>query len=59
LFPLSDAYLSNDDHRFYSVSPDGQRFLMVRFLQVNPGENVSGSDIVLIENWLAELEQRN
>ncbi len=59
LFPLSDDYLSNDNHRFYSVSPDGQRFLMIRYLPVELGENVSGRDLVLMENWLAEIDQRD
>jgi hypothetical protein len=34
----------------YTVSPDGQRFLMVR-----EGEASQQSELVLAENWLQQL----
>jgi hypothetical protein len=37
----------------YDVSPDGQRFLMIRELREGPAE-----EIVIAENWLAELQAR-
>jgi serine/threonine-protein kinase len=55
LFPLSDAYLWNDDHRYYGVTPDDQQFLFLR------SDNVFSADelqaIVLVENWFEELQR--
>ena len=58
LFPLTDAYLANDDNRFYAVSPDGQRFLMIRYLQVEINEDMAARPLILMENWYSELGRR-
>ena len=53
LFDAS-AYWSNDDNRFYAVSPDDQRFLM---LQPTPDTGVGGpGGWVLVENIIPELQ---
>ena len=41
-------------HRGYDVTPDGQRFLMVREV---PQQPASVSQIVLVQNWLEELKR--
>jgi hypothetical protein len=40
--------------RGYDVTPDGQRFLMVREVPQQPGRV---SQIVLVQNWLEELKR--
>ena len=40
--------------RGYDVTPDGQRFLMVREAPQQPGRV---SQIVLVQNWLGELRR--
>jgi eukaryotic-like serine/threonine-protein kinase len=41
--------------RPYDVSPDGQRFLMVKQKDRAP---ISASQMILVQNWLAELKAR-
>jgi len=55
LFPLSDQYVSNDDHRYYGVTPDDQRFLFLRSEVGSLSADIEA--IVLIENWFEELKQ--
>jgi hypothetical protein len=52
LFPVN-AYRAAINRQQYDVSPDGQRFLMIRDL----GGNASGS-VVYVENWLEELKAK-
>jgi hypothetical protein len=40
--------------RGYDVTPDGQRFLMVREV---PQQRVRVSQMVLVQNWLEELKR--
>ncbi len=58
LFSLSDAYLWNDDSRYYAVSPDDRRFLLVRYVQMPELEDFRAGSLVLMENWYSELRQR-
>jgi len=46
LFPVA-AHLSARNRARYDVSPDGQRFLMIR--------SSSASQVNYVENWLSEL----
>ncbi len=39
--------------RVYDISPDGERFLMIR--QRTAEE--TGTDIILVENWVEELKR--
>ncbi len=41
--------------RPYDVSPDGQRFLMVKQKDRAP---ISASQMILVQNWLEELKAR-
>jgi hypothetical protein len=44
------SFLSDGVYRQYDISPDDQRFLMIRSLPA------SGADkLIVVENWLAEL----
>jgi serine/threonine-protein kinase len=52
LFEASDYY-SYAFHPQYDVTPDGERFVMIRFRAV--GE---AGDLVVVENWLQELTAR-
>jgi Tol biopolymer transport system component len=50
LFNARD-YLVGASHRFWDISRDDQRFLMVR-----PKEGAAGQMIVVVENWFEELK---
>ncbi len=52
LFPLTD-YREARNRQQYDVSPDGQRFLMIRKLT---GDDAAA--VVLAEHWFAELEAK-
>ena len=41
--------------RGYDVTPDGQRFLMVRPVDLPPEP---ATELVLVENWFEELKAR-
>ena len=40
--------------RMYDVSPDGQRFLMIKAGDAQPG---SSGELVVVQNWLEELKE--
>ena len=40
--------------RWYDVSPDGQRFLMIKQAA---GADGGGNDVILVQNWFEELER--
>ena len=42
-------------HRYYDVSADDQRFVMVRRLQ--SADRSDEPDLILAENWFVELEE--
>jgi hypothetical protein len=41
---------------FYDVSPDGQRFLMIKLNEQTPSSSVT--QIVVVQNWFEELKRR-
>ena len=45
--------LANYSVANYDVSPDGRRFVMVK-----PDESVSSGQVVLVQNWVGEMERR-
>ena len=52
LFPAS-AFLSDNTHRQYDVTPDDRRFVFARFVGGQPAPGVA--KLIMVENWLAEL----
>jgi serine/threonine-protein kinase len=54
LFPWSDLLMANPDHRFYQIGSHDRQFLFFRFAPDVGGE--AGS-LVLVENWLDEIEK--
>ena len=42
---------------FYDVSPDSQRFLMVKGLFDLTDDDDGESKIIIVENWFSELER--
>ena len=46
-------YLDSDGHPMYDVSPDDQRFVMLRIEDAD-----SGTELILVENWAGELRER-
>ena len=40
------AYIQNDDHRYYDVSPDGERFFMVDY-----GAAGGAGDLIMVTNF--------
>ena len=53
LFSMAD-YLSGAGHPMYDVSPDDQRFVMLRV----GGSGDGDSELILVENWAQELMGR-
>jgi hypothetical protein len=52
---LNGHYFAGLVGRTYDLSPDGQRFLMVK----TTGHSLTtADDIVVVENWSEELKQR-
>ncbi len=53
--PLSTGdYLAPTASRQYDVSPDGQRFLMIK---AAPGEAAAPPQLIVVQNWLEELKR--
>jgi serine/threonine-protein kinase len=52
---LERAYLSPAPGRTYDVSPDGQRFLMIK--EVGSDEGGATSELVVVLNWFEELKR--
>jgi hypothetical protein len=42
--------------RTYDVSPDGQRFLMIKFSAADQARGVN--NLVVVQNWFEELKAR-
>ncbi len=49
------AYMRNLAYTLYDVTPDDQRFVMLR---IGDRENAVTSELILVENWFEELRQR-
>ena len=48
-----DGYLTARGHAMYDVSPDDQRFVMLRI-----DAEFGSTELILVENWAEELRQR-
>ncbi len=46
------------DLRGYDVSPDGQRFLMIKDAPAEPTSTTTAASMVVVLNWSEELKQR-
>ena len=46
------------DLRGYDVSPDGQRFLMIKDSTTTGHENESATSLVFVLNWFEELKAK-
>jgi hypothetical protein len=59
LFDIPDTIFtwSGVSARYYDVSADGQRFLMLQTI-VDPTDRGVRPDVVLVENWFEELRSR-
>jgi hypothetical protein len=42
----------------YSVTPDGQRFLMIKDVTATKSKGARSKQIIVVLNWLEELRQR-
>jgi eukaryotic-like serine/threonine-protein kinase len=51
-------YLATLSKTQYSVTPDGQRFLMIKDAAARPGSSPSPQQISIVLNWFEELKQR-
>ncbi len=49
------AYMRNLAYTLYDVTPDDQRFVMLR---IGDDENAVASELILVENWAEELRER-
>jgi Tol biopolymer transport system component len=56
LFPPIEGALGSVVVPYYDVTPDNRGFVMVRSIAVNQAPG--GGQIVFVENWLSELEQK-
>ena len=50
--------VGNGDRTQYSVTPDGQRFLMIKDARAKPGSAPPPEQINVVLNWTEELKQR-
>ena len=57
---FDQPYLTPNNGRTYDVSPDGQRFLMIKGDRnaVSPQAPTPASNMVVVMNWFEELKQR-
>jgi serine/threonine-protein kinase len=55
LFDLGQDYRRDRWYRTYDVTPDDERFVMLRIIE-SDGQASKG-DLILVENWFTELEQ--
>ena len=46
------------DLRGYDISPDGQRFLMIKDAPAEPTSTTTAASMVVVLNWFEELKQR-
>ena len=53
LFSMAD-YLTSNGHPMYDVSPDDQRFVMLRMGE----EGVDDTELILVQNFFEELRER-
>ena len=53
---LKGNYLSPNAGRMYDVSPDGQRFLMMKDAELKDGATAA-PQLVVVQNWFQELER--
>jgi hypothetical protein len=51
-----EGYLVPVTVNTYDVSPDGQRFLMLRW-STTEGDGEAASEIVVVTNWVEELKR--
>jgi hypothetical protein len=49
----AQAYWAQDDHRWYDVAPDGQRFIMI-----DPGFAGGSTNLVKVTGLYSELRNR-
>ncbi len=49
------AYMRNPAYTLYDLTPDDQRFVMLR---IGDRENAVASELILVENWAEELKER-
>jgi eukaryotic-like serine/threonine-protein kinase len=52
---LTGPYVASGDSRSYDVTPDGQRFLMLK--DVPEADNAAPRQLVVVQNWGAELNR--
>ena len=48
--------VGNSSPRTYDVSPDGQRFLMLKQV-ASPDQSAAPARIVVVQNWMEELKR--
>jgi len=53
---VATAYSAPGPWRTYDVSPDGQRFLMMKDSAGTP-QSGAGPGFVVVQNWLEELQR--
>jgi hypothetical protein len=56
VFPAITGAFSSATVPYYDVGPNGSGFLMVRIAAGNQAPG--GGQLVVVENWFAELEQK-
>jgi Tol biopolymer transport system component len=56
LFPVIGGVFSSATVPYYDVTPDGQRFVMVRIAAINQAPGAG--QLIVVENWFTELEQK-
>ncbi len=50
-------YFIQSNVRSYDVSPDGQRFVMIKPSGPGASESAAGPEVILIQDWFEELKR--
>jgi hypothetical protein len=56
LFSTTGQTIQLNNHRYYDVSPDDQRFVMIRASGF--GQQGAEGDLIMIQNWFTELQAK-
>jgi serine/threonine-protein kinase len=56
LFSTAGQTIQVDNHRYYDISADDQRFVMIRASGL--GERGAEGDLIMIQNWFPELKAK-
>jgi hypothetical protein len=55
---LDGRFIATGTHRTYDLSPDGQRFLMIKENAGSSEGNAPPASMIVVQNWFEELKAK-